>query len=333
MTTLLVLNIGSSSIKYALFELDGLERMEHGKINCQPEQSEDVLKELIHKFPAPDMVAHRIVHGGDEFKAAILLNDDILNRLEIYSPFAPLHQPHNLNGVRIIQKILPDVPQYGCFDTAFHAGHDELHSAFAIPKNLRDMGLRRYGFHGLSYDWISRQINVKRAVVAHLGSGASLCALLDGQSIDTTMGLTALDGLPMATRTGAIDAGFILYLTQHLKYTPEQIEHILYNESGLKGLSGITGDLKTLQESSDPCAKFAIDYFVFKTAEHIAMMVVSLGGIDTIVFTGGIGENSEMVRKNILNHLKFLPPFDVMVIPTNEEKMIAIQVKEAMENA
>lgn len=333
MATLLVLNIGSSSIKYALFELESLERMDHGKINCQPSQSEDVLKDLIHKFPAPNMVAHRIVHGGDQFRAATLLNDDILNRLEIYSPFAPLHQPHNLNGARIIQKLLSDVPQYGCFDTAFHAGHDELHSTFAIPKDLRDMGLRRYGFHGLSYDWISRQINVKRAVIAHLGSGASLCAVLDGKSIDTTMGLTALDGLPMSTRTGSIDAGFILYLSQHLRYPPEKIEHILYNESGLKGLSGITGDVKTLQESDDPRAKLALDYFAFKTAQHVAMMVVSLGGLDALVFTGGVGENSEWMRNAILNQLKFLPPFEVMVIPTNEEKMMAIKVKEVMGNA
>jgi len=333
MATLLVLNIGSSSIKYALFELESLERIEHGKINCQPSQSEDVLKDLIQKFPAPDMVAHRIVHGGHIYTKAILLNDIILGELDSFSCFAPLHQPHNINGVRVVQKLLPQTPQYGCFDTAFHAGHDELHSTFAIPKDLRDMGLRRYGFHGLSYDWISRQINVKRAVIAHLGSGASLCAVLGGKSIDTTMGLTALDGLPMSTRTGSIDAGFILYLTQHLHYTPEQIEHILYNESGLKGLSGITGDVKTLQESDDPRAKLALDYFAFKTAQHVAMMVVSLGGLDALVFTGGVGENSEWMRNAILNQLKFLPPFDVMVIPTNEEKMIAIQVKEVMGNA
>lgn len=333
MATLLVLNIGSSSIKYALFELESLERIEHGKINCPPSQSEDVLTYLIRKFPAPDMVAHRIVHGGHIYTKAILLNDIILGELDSFSCFAPLHQPHNINGVRVVQKLLPQTPQYGCFDTAFHAGHDELHSTFAIPKDLRDMGLRRYGFHGLSYDWIARQINVKRAVIAHLGSGASLCAVLGGKSIDTTMGLTALDGLPMSTRTGSIDAGFILYLSQHLRYAPEQIEHILYNESGLKGLSGITGDVKTLQESDDPRAKLALDYFAFKTAQHVAMMVVSLGGLDALVFTGGVGENSEWMRNAILNQLKFLPPFDVMVIPSNEEKMIAIQVKEVMGNA
>jgi acetate kinase len=307
--------------------------MDHGKINCQPQNSENVLKELILKLPAPDVVAHRIVHSRHIYTKAILLNDAILNELDSFSCFAPLHQPHNINGARVVQKLLPQTPQYGCFDTAFHAGHDELHSAFAIPKDLRDMGLRRYGFHGLSYDWISRQINDRRAVIAHLGSGASLCALLDGKSIDTTMGLTALDGLPMSTRTGSIDAGFILYLSQHLRYPPERIEKILYNESGLKGLSGITGDVKTLQESNDPRAKLALDYFAFKTAQHVAMMVVSLGGLDALVFTGGVGENSEFVRNSILGQLKFLPPFDVKIIPANEEKMIAIQVKEAMKNA
>lgn len=333
MATLLVLNIGSSSIKYAVFDLGSLGEIKSGKINCVPEHSEDVLKDIIQKFPAPDIVAHRIVHGGSIYTKAVLLNNIILEELNGFSSFAPLHQPHNINGVRLIQKLLPDTPQCGCFDTAFHANHDELHSAFAIPKDLRDKGLKRYGFHGLSYDWISRQIAVKRMIVAHLGSGASLCAIRDGKSIDTTMGLTALDGLPMATRTGAIDAGFVLYLSQHLHYKPDQIEHILYSESGLKGLSGMTGDIKTLQESDDPRAKFALEYFAFKTAQHIGMMVVSLGGLDSLVFTGGVGENSQFIRDAILGHLKFLPSFDVKIIPTNEEKMMAIQVKEVMDNA
>lgn len=333
MPTLLVLNIGSSSIKYAVFDLENLERVEHGKIDCSPDESEEVLKDLIQKFPSPDVVAHRIVHGGHIYTKAILLNEIILTELDEFSSFAPLHQPHNINGVRLIQKLLPDTPQYGCFDTAFHAGHDELHSALPIPQDLRDKGLRRYGFHGLSFDWISRQITAKRAVVAHLGSGASLCAIRDGQSIDTTMGLTALDGLPMATRTGSIDAGFVLYLTKNLHYKPDQIEHLLYSESGLKGLSGITGDIKTLQESDHPRAKFALDYFAFKTAQHIAMMVVSLGGLDALVFTGGVGENSESVRDAILNHLKFLQSFETLVIPTNEEKMMAMQVKEVIGHA
>lgn len=333
MATLLVLNVGSSSIKYARFDLDHLNRLDGGKFVCSSDKSEAVLDEFLKTIPRPDMVAHRIVHGGDTFIKPTLLNNDVLNELEKFSGFAPLHQPHNLNAVRIIQKLLPHVPQYGCFDTAFHAGHDELHSTFAIPKELRDLGLKRYGFHGLSYDWISRQLETKRAVIAHLGSGASLCAVLNGKSIDSTMGLTALDGLPMATRSGSIDAGLIIYLSKNLNYTPEQIEKILYSESGLKGLSGISGDFQTLLESADERAKFAIDYFIFKVAQHIAMMAVGLGGMDQLIFTGGIGENSELVRHRIVERLSLLKAFEVLTIPTNEEKMIAIQVKEVLGNA
>lgn len=330
---LLVLNIGSSSIKYAVFDMATLNKTEGGKINCPPERSEEKIKSLVQKIPSPDFVAHRIVHGGDKFNHATLLTESVLGELEKFVPFAPLHQPHNLNGVKGIGKLLPDIPQYGCFDTEFHAAHDELHSAFAIPKDLRDKGLNRYGFHGLSYEWIARQLQSKRTVIAHLGSGASLCGLLDGKSIDTTMGLTALDGLPMSTRSGNIDAGLIIYLSRNLRYTPDQIEHMLYSESGMKGLSGISGDFKTLQESDDPRAKFAIDYFVLKTAQQIAAMVVSIGGVDKLVFTGGVGENSEFIRNGILERLSFLPPFEMAVIPTNEEKMIALLVKERIGNA
>jgi len=298
---ILTLNIGSSSIKYAVFDGASLDKLNGGKIACSSDESEIELQKLLATFEKPDIVIHRIVHGGGQYIRPTLLTDDVLNELDKLSPFAPLHQPHNLNGVRIVKGILPDTPQYGCFDTAFHAGHDELHSVLPIPKNLRDLGLRRYGFHGLSYAWIARQINAKRAVVAHLGSGASLCAMRDGKSIDSSMGLTALDGLPMSTRAGGIDAGLILYLSQHLKYTPEQIEHLLYSESGMKGLSGISGDFKTLMQSTDPLAKLAIDYFTLKTAEYIAMMAVALGGLDTLVFTGGVGENAAPIRDAIIN--------------------------------
>lgn len=340
---ILTINIGSSTIKYAVF--DGMELVEKKNIKiCHPEQREGLpfTKEIDSSVASllqndmkvkPDIIAHRIVHGGDKFITPTLLTDDVLNELEKLAPFAPLHQPHNLNGVRAMQKLFPDVPHYGCFDTAFHAGHDALHSTFPIPEDLRAKGLKRYGFHGLSYEWISRQISAPRMVVAHLGSGASLCALRDGKSIDSTMGLTALDGLPMATRSGSIDAGLILYLSQHLKYSSEQIEHLLYSESGLKGLSGITGDMQELLKSSDPRAKFAVEYFCFKTAQHIAMMAVSLGGLDALVFTGGIGENAEPVRTAILNQLSFLPSFETHIIPTNEERMMAIQIHEVLRHA
>ena len=325
---ILTLNIGSSTVKYAVFEGDGLELIEKNNVSLNQD-----IASIFKDFLKPDVIAHRIVHGGDRFIKPTLLTDNVLKELEKFLPFAPLHQPHNLNGVRVLQKLFQGVPQYGCFDTAFHAGHDDIYSTFAIPSDLRDKDLKRYGFHGLSYDWISMQISAPRMIVAHLGGGASLCAMLNGKSIDSTMGLTALDGLPMATRSGSIDAGLILYLSQHLKYSPEQIEKILYFESGLKGLSGISGDIKTLLSSPNPRAKFAIDYFTFKTAQHIAMMTVSLGGLDSLVFTGGIGENAESIRTEILNHLLFLPMFETHVIKTNEEKMMAIQVQEVLRHA
>lgn len=322
----LTLNIGSSTLKYAVFEND--ELIEKKTISLH-----DDFQSVFKNFLKPDIIAHRIVHGGDKFIKPTLLTDDVLAELDRLSPFAPLHQPHHLEGVRGLQKLFPDVPHYGCFDTAFHAGHDALHSSFALPKDLRDMGLKRYGFHGLSYDWISRQTKASKMVVAHLGSGASLCAMLNGKSIDSTMGLTALDGLPMSTRSGSIDAGLILYLSKNLNYTTDQIEHILYSESGLKGLSGISGDFKTLLNSAEPSAKFAIDYFILKTAQHIAMMAVSLNGLDKLVFTGGVGENAETIRTSIVDRLSFLPVFETETIPTNEEKMMAIQVLEILRHA
>lgn len=330
---LLVLNIGSSSIKYALFDMGNLDKIDGGKINCLPDESEKEITSLIERIPRPGFLAHRIVHGGDEFKHVTLLNDDVLTELEKFIPFAPLHQPYNLNGVRVMAKLLPDIPQYACFDTEFHTGRNELYSTFAIPLELRKKGLKRYGFHGLSYEWISGQFDSKRLIIAHLGSGCSLCALLDGKSVDTTMGLTALDGLPMSTRSGNIDPGLVLYLLEHLKYTPDQVEHILYRESGMKGLSGISGDFKTLQESDDDRAKFALDYFILKTAQEIGRMAVSIGGIDTLVFTGGVGENSEEIRNAILDRLSFFPPFETIISPTNEEKMIALLVKAGIDHA
>ncbi len=323
---ILTLNIGSSTIKYAFF--DGANLVERKSL-----PSNNEYQDIFRNFSKPDIIVHRIVHGGDKFIKPTLLTNDVLLELEKFSPFAPLHQPHNLNGVRLLQALFPDVPQYGCFDTAFHAGHDAVHSSFAIPKSLRDKDLKRYGFHGLSYDWISRQTKAEKMVVAHLGSGASLCALLNGQSIDSTMGLTALDGLPMSTRSGSVDAGLILYLSKNLNYSAEQIEHILYSESGMKGLSGISGDFKILLKSDDVYAKFAIDYFVLKTAQHIAMMAVSLNGLDQLVFTGGVGENAEPIRQAILNKLSFLSPFETLVIPANEEKMMAIQIQEILNHA
>ena len=258
-------------------------------------------------------VAHRVVHGGERFTHSVITTAEILQQLEKLCPLAPLHQPHNLAAIHIIKKIYPDLPQIACFDTAFHAAHTPLFTVYALPKSLREKGIRRYGFHGLSYEWIAHTLNVNdpeiakgRVIAAHLGNGASLCAMHNGISIDTTMGLTALDGLPMGTRCGGLDPGAILYTIRELQLSPEEVEHLLYNESGLLGLSELTNDVEELQDSNDPKAQFALAYFSLKSAQFIAMMAISLGGIDTLVFTGGIGENSQSTRINILRDCEFI---------------------------
>lgn len=328
--TLLTLNIGSSTIKYAVFDFDTLEEIERKTESINhAEQIDSILK----TYSYPTVITHRIVHGGDKFIKPTLLTQNVLEELELFSPFAPLHQPHNLDGVRSLQKIFPDTPHYGCFDTAFHARQDALHTTFAIPKSLREKGLRRYGFHGLSYQWVAHHFPQGKIVAAHLGSGASVCAVRDGISIDTSMGLTALDGLPMGTRCGSIDAGLVLYLARNLGYSIDDIEHILYSESGLKALSGLTSDVATLLTSSAPESKFALAYFAFKTAQYIAMMAVSLGGMDGIIFTGGVGEHAEPIRSAILKHLAFMNSFETHILPANEEKMMAIAVKEVAPHA
>jgi acetate kinase len=327
----LALNIGSSTIKYAVFEGDNLDEVL--RLSTSFQENLESIKKAFSSLPAIEFVCHRIVHGGSKYSKPVLITPEVLKDLESLSPFAPLHQPFNIKGVRLMQDLWPDIPHFACFDTAFHSGHDELNSAFAIPKNLRDLKLKRYGFHGLSYQWISRQVKAERVIVAHLGGGASLCAIKNGVSIDTTMGLTAVDGIPMSTRSGSLDAGLILYLARNLSMTIDEIEHLLYFESGLKGLSGISSDFKTLVSSDIPEAKFAIEFFIFKIAQHIGMMAVSLGGLDKLVFTGGIGENSAYLRDKVVAALNFMPRFNVEMIATNEEKMMSILVREEIKNA
>ena len=278
-------------------------------------------------------VAHRVVHGGELFTKSVLVNPTIMKQLEQFNSLAPLHQPHNLAAIKILEQLHPQLPQVACFDTAFHAQHTSLFTTCALPKYLRDEGIRRYGFHGLSFEWIAHTLKKEhpllapgRIITAHLGNGASLCAMQNAISIDTTMGLTALDGLPMGTRCGSLDPGSIIYILRDLGLSLDELEHILYNESGLLGLSGITNDVKELQESTDKNAQLALDYFCLKAAQFIGMMAISLGGVDGIVFTGGIGENSELIRTNILNKVQCLQPFSTLVIPANEEKMMAMHI-------
>ncbi|MDT0682799.1 acetate/propionate family kinase [Roseicyclus sp. F158] len=257
-------------------------------------------------------VGHRIVHGGAEFDRPVRLTPDVLKRLEAFEPLAPLHQPHNLAGVAAAEIAFPDALQVGCFDTAFHRGHPWVNDTFALPAHLYEEGVRRYGFHGLSYDYIASRLAEDwpelargRVVVAHLGNGASMCAMSGGRSIASTMGFSALDGLPMGTRSGQLDPGVLLYLLEKGE-GPESIARMLYRESGLLGLSGISHDMRTLLASSDPAAARAIEYYTFRIRREIGAMAAALGGIDGLVFTGGVGRNAAPVRTMALAGLDFL---------------------------
>jgi acetate kinase len=276
--------------------------------------------------------AHRIVHGGTRDRAEELTPATV-TELDAYAPLAPQHQPHNLAAVKALWQSHPHMRQFGCFDTAFHAHLPSLATRFALPEDFTAKGLRRYGYHGLSYAWIAECLRrdypglaERRVVAAHLGNGASLCALDKCRSVDTTMGLTALDGLPMGTRCGSLDPGAVLYMQKSLGLTADQVETILYERSGLLGLSGMSNDVRTLLASQEQRARFALDYFAHRTAQHIAGMAVSLGGMDALVFTGGIGENAEAMRRMILDRLGVLAPFEVLVIPANEERAMATEV-------
>lgn len=356
----LILNAGSSSVKFSVFGAEkGLPLIAAGKVKdigeapflCVPGATRELPPESTHESALRAILdwvetneqghkiaaaGHRVVHGGMEFTKAALIDDAMIDRLRALIPLAPLHQPHNLAAVDILKKLMPDLPQVAAFDTAFHASHDPLFSTYALPADIADKGVRRYGFHGLSYAWIAHVLKrdypdlAKGCVIAaHLGNGASLCALRNGQSIDTTMGMTALEGLPMGTRCGSIDPGAVIYMLRDLGLSPDEAEHIFYNDSGLKGLSGLSNDVKTLLESSDTRAAFALDYFALKTAQYMAMMAVSMGGADAIVFTGGIGENAASVRKAILDRLTpVLGTLPAHVIPANEERIIAMQTYE-----
>jgi acetate kinase len=352
--TILVINAGSSSLKFSLFENEAeLKLLSSGQVAniggapvfsagddkktlAAGSTHEDALRFILdwieeHKHGAVAMAAHRVVHGGTLFREPVRITAEILEKLRGLNSLAPLHQPHNLAAIEILQKLMPDVPQIACFDTAFHAGHGPLFSLYALPQELADKGIRRYGFHGLSYEWIAHVLRRDypalakgRVIAAHLGNGASLCAMKDGISIDTTMGMTALEGLPMGTRCGNLDPGAVIYMIRDLGIAADKTEHILYNESGLRGISGISNDVKTLLESKDPKAAFALDYFSLKVAQFMGMMAVALGGVDGIIFTGGIGENAAPVRENILRRLEFLKPYEAHVIPANEERMMAM---------
>lgn len=295
-------------------------------------------------------VGHRVVHGGARFSGPTIVTPEILAELHALIPLAPLHQPYNLAAIETAFERLPGVPQVACFDTSFHRSHPQVADLVPLPKDLCESGLRQYGFHGLSYEYIASvlpdvapEIARGRVIIAHLGSGASLCALSEGKSIDNTLGFTALDGLCMGTRPGSLDPGVVLYLFQVLGLCAKEVESILYKKSGLLGISAISSDMRELLGSSEPGALLAVDYFVYRAAKEIGALTAVLGGIDGLVFTAGIGENSVEIRRRICEASSWLglaidekantsggpristrqSKVSVWVIPTNEELMIA----------
>jgi len=382
---LLVLNAGSSSIKFTVFSIDqsapqAVIKGQVDGIGSRPffiarDNGQKVLVELFlegglvdHHQALNDMldwlethlpngkviaVGHRVVHGGPEITAPALIDDQLMQILDSLSPLMPLHQPHNLAGIRAIAKILPDIPQIACFDTSFHTSCTGVAMRLGLPEELFQEGIRRYGFHGLSYEYIARVIRTKvpkiankKVIIAHLGNGCSMCAMDGGKSVDTTMGFSALDGLLMGTRCGSLDPGVLLYLMREKKMDVDRLEKLLYKESGLLGISGISNDMRELMASAEPQAQIAIDFFVYRIRRELGSLVAALGGLDALVFTAGIGENSAEIRRRVCEDSKWLgieldehinetnnhelaclslpeSRVSVLVIPTDEEQMIA----------
>jgi acetate kinase len=376
------LNAGSSSIKFALFadesgqprmRASGLVEMigearhirvhdaagavthEQGWSGGGPFHT-DALRRVLEwrraAFPEVTVVAagHRVVHGGIRYDRPVLIDDAVLADLRKLIPLAPLHQPYNLAGIAAAQDAWPHVQQVACFDTAFHRAHPFVNDVFALPRAFYDEGVRRYGFHGISYEYITRRLRevapllaAGRVVVAHLGNGASMCAIRDGQSVASSMGFTALDGLPMGTRCGQLDPGVVLYLMQEKGMAADAIADLLYRHSGLKGLSGVSHDMRELEASDAPHAAEAIAYFVFRIRRELGGLAAALSGLDAFVFCGGIGENAWRVRERVLEGMEWIgieldraanrasaqvissaqSRVRVLVIPTDEEAMIA----------
>jgi acetate kinase len=339
---LLVLNAGSSSIKFALFAVASLSRAQiQGTISglgATPafEARDEAGRMLPGQLPATALnhdaalawlfdwlrehgdgplvaAGHRVVHGGERFAEPVLITAEVYAALEQLVPLAPLHQPHNLAAIRALMTLQPRLPQVACFDTAFHRTQDTLAQSFALPREITASGVKRYGFHGLSYDYIAgvlpRHLGTRadgRVIVAHLGNGASLCAMRDRKSVATTMGFTALDGLMMGTRCGAIDPGVLLYLMREKALSADQIEDLLYRRSGLLGVSGSSSDMRELLTSPAPEAKEALDLFCYRAVREIGSLAAALGGLDALVFTAGIGERAHQVRARICEDLSWL---------------------------
>ncbi|HEY3065013.1 MAG TPA: acetate/propionate family kinase [Methylomirabilota bacterium] len=382
--TIVVVNAGSSSIKFSSYESDGGERLRlafkgqmdgigtQARLRVRDAQGGALTDEKYATDHVPDVptamtavadwlrthlggglpvaVGHRVVHGGPEYAAPMKVDETVLVALDRFIPLAPLHQPYNIGPIRSIQARFPGLPQVACFDTAFHRGHADVADRYALPNALYEDGVRRYGFHGLSYEYIARslprvapEIADGRVVIAHLGSGASMCAIRAGRSVDSTMGFTALDGLPMGTRCGQLDPGVLLYLLSQKGWSAKEVERLLYREAGLRGLSGVSNDVRDLLASDTPGARLALDYFVYRIGRELGSLTAALGGIDALVLTAGIGENSPDIRARICAGAEWLgirlddtanraggpcisaagSRVSAWVIPTDEERMIA----------
>jgi acetate kinase len=379
---ILVLNAGSSSLKFSLYQAtdeawrlasagqiegigtssrfiarDGegrsLDDKNLGDTVRDPRSALDLLATWLRgRFHGAHVlgVGHRVVHGGARYAAPTVITPVVMEELRSLESLAPLHQPHNLAAIDAVSERLPAVPQIACFDTAFHRGHQPVADLVPLPLDIRRAGVQRYGFHGLSYEYIASvlprvapEIAGGRVIVAHLGSGASLCALTNGRSVDTSFGFTALDGLCMGTRPGALDPGIVLYLFQGLGLSVNEVETVLYKRSGLLGLSGISNDMRELLASTEPAAQLAIEYFVYRVAKETGALAAVLQGLDGLVFTAGIGEHSAEIRQRVCRASSWLgidldpdanaqharrisaghSRASVWVIPTNEELMIA----------
>ena len=371
----LTLNAGSSSLKFALFDLDrALLRGEVEDITVSPRTwAKDATGRVLdppqaagagHEAVLPvlfdwigqqtgslDAVGHRVVHGGARFDGPVEVDDGVLTEIEALLDYAPLHQGHNLAAIRAVRTVRPNLRQVACFDTAFHRSMPQLARTLPLPPRL---GLERYGFHGLSYEYIAGELPPRlangRVIVAHLGSGASLCALASGRSVETTMSVTPLDGLVMGTRCGALDPGVVLLLMRR-GMDVDAIEHLLYQESGMLGLSGVSGDMRQLHAAGSDAAQRAIDLFAYRVATETGAMAAALGGLDGFVFTGGIGEHDAAVRQKVVDRLAWLglslapnapnegllspkgAPVEVWVIPTDEEAVIARQTRAIIDSA
>lgn len=314
---ILTINAGSSNIKFALFDNKTLALIHNAKVTTMQEVL-DWLKANNSKY-AITAIGHRIVHGGREFFQPVLLTNAILQQLKELIPLAPLHQPHNLTAVETLRDIYPNIPQVGCFDTAFHITQQELSKLFAIPESLTKDGIIRYGFHGLSYEYIASvmersigELANKKVIVAHLGNGSSMCAMTNKQSIATSMGFSALDGLMMGSRCGSIDPGVLLYLLQEKKYSSEALTELLYYKSGLLGVSALSNDIRILLANTNQQAQLAIDLYCYKAACEFGCLMTANAGCDALIFTAGIGENAAIIRSKICTWLKC---FEVEINP------------------